>query len=493
MRYTARCMASLEEIRTERLRKLAILKQEGIPPYPARIPRDISLHEMTARFEELERAGKPLALAGRVMAIRGQGAIQFAVLFDGTARFQAVFKKDSMDEAPFRLFGETVDVGDILSVTGTPFTTARGEKSILVASWSMGAKSLRPLPEKWHGLENVEEKLRRRYLDLMLDDDLRELFRKRAKFWHTMRMFLLNEGYLEVETPVIETTTGGADARPFSTHHHALDIPAYLRISAGELWQKRLLVAGFPRVFEIGRIFRNEGISPEHAQDYTQMECYAAFADHEEGMAFVERMYRKVAEETFGTLVFSIGKFTVDLGKEWERYDYKETIKRLTDVDIDTADLSDIESALSRLQVEYERKNWNRVRAIDTLWKYCRRQLGGPGFLVGVPKEMSPLAKEDVEHPGLVAQFQPIIAGSEVGKGYSELNDPIDQAERFAAQEKMREAGDEEAQMNDRDFVEALEYGMPPAFGFGVSERLFAFLAGKPVREAQLFPLLKPR
>ncbi len=486
-------MASIEEIRDQRLKKLEALDRSGMEAYPNTIPRDYTLASTRASFEELERAGEPFSVAGRVMAIRGQGAILFVVLNDGTDTLQAVFKKDVASEKTLSLFVETADIGDIISVTGRPFVTQRGEKSIMVDAWVMGAKSLRPLPEKWHGLQDEEEKLRKRYLDLMLDPELKGLFVKKAKFWGAIRTFLVAEGFLEVETPVIELTTGGADARPFATHHHALDLDVYLRISCGELWQKRLIVAGFDKVFEIGRIFRNEGISPEHAQDYTQMEFYWAYATRDDGMALVERMYKQVAEETFGTLQFTIGKFTVDLGRPWERYDYAETIKKLANVDIAIASLSEIEAALTRLKVECEKKGWNKVRAVDALWKYCRRQLGGPGFLMNVPVEMSPLAKTDPKTRNTVLQFQPIIAGSEVGKGYSELNDPLDQARRFQAQQDLRDHGDEEAQMYDHDFVEALEYGMPPTCGFGVSERLFAFLANRPVREAQLFPLLRPR
>jgi lysyl-tRNA synthetase class 2 len=486
-------MASLEEIRGQRLEKLEALRRSGRDPYPPRILRDRTIAELRGSFDALSKSGNTVSIGGRVMAIRGQGAIRFAVLFDGTDRFQAVLKRDDMSEDEFTSFELFVDIGDVISVTGTCFATDRGEASVLVSSWVMGAKSLRPLPEKHVGLRDPEEKLRLRYLDLLTDPTLRELFHKKALFWQAIRTFMVREGFLEVETPVIERTTGGADARPFATHHHALDLDVYLRISAGELWQKRLMVAGFPKVFEIGRIFRNEGISPEHAQDYTQIEFYWAFAAQEDGMALVKRLYREAAQAAFGTLRFTIGKFDVDLGAEWETYDYGATIARLTGVNIATATISEIESVLRKLKVEYDPKGWNRIRAIDTLWKYCRKQLGGPGFLVGIPKEMSPLAKSDPADPTIVLQFQPIIAGSEVGKGYSELNDPIDQGERFAAQQAMRDAGDEEAQMADLEFVEALEYGMPPTCGFGVSERLFAFLANRPIRETQLFPLLRPR
>lgn len=485
-------MAGIEEIRTERLKKLLLLKEAGRVPYPNKIPRDFSLDHVRANFAALLEAKKEISIAGRVMAVRGQGAIQFVVLNDGTEKFQVVFKKDVIGDEEMAFFGSVIDVGDFISVTGELFTTQRGEESIMAKTWVMGAKSLLPLPEKWHGLQDEDEKLRKRYLDIMLDPELRELFVKKSKFWNAIRSFMLAEGFLEVETPVLENTTGGADARPFKTHHNALDMDVFLRISCGELWQKRLMVAGYNKVFEIGRIFRNEGVSPEHAQDYTQLEFYWGYANYEDGMELVERMYKHVAQEAFGTLQFTIGSFTVDLAEKWERYDYADTIKKFTDIDINVASMEDIEGALKRLKVEYDKKGWNRIRATDALWKYCRKKIGGPGFLINVPVEMSPLAKLSKDGK-TVEQFQPIIAGSEIGKGYSELNDPIDQEARFQAQQDMRDAGDDEAQMFDHEFVEALEHGMPPTCGFGVSERFFAFLANKPIREAQLFPLMRPK
>ncbi|MDD5417048.1 MAG: lysine--tRNA ligase, partial [Candidatus Aenigmarchaeota archaeon] len=286
--------------------------------------------------------------------------------------------------------------------------------------------------------------------------------------------------------------TGGADARPFITHHNALDIDVYLRISCGELWQKRLMVAGFEKTFEIGRIFRNEGIDPEHAQDYTQMEFYWGYADYNMSMKLVEEMYKYVAKKTFGTLKFKIGEHNVDLGKNWEVYDYVGIIKKNTGIDVNKADLKQIENKLKELKIEYSKKGFNFNRGIDNLWKYCRKNISGPGFLINVPVAMEPLAKRSEKNPNIVERFQVIVAGSEMGKGYSELNDPIDQAARFEEQNKMREAGDEEAQMYDKEFVEALEYGMPPTSGFGVSERLFNFLMNKPIRECQAFPLLRP-
>ena len=485
-------MSNLDEIRQARLNKLAILKEKGIDPYPAVSNASHTLAQLVAGFAVLESEKTVVTAVGRVMSFRSQGGLIFFDLFDGTGRFQSLLKKDTAEEA-FLLFDQTVDIGDFVEVSGNLFVTKRGQQTIEVSSWNMLSKSLSPLPEKWAGLQDVEEKMRKRYLDILFNDDVREMIVKKAKFWQSIRNFLVQEGFLEVETPVIENTTGGADARPFATHHNALDIDVYLRISAGELWQKKLMVAGFPKVFEIGRIFRNEGMSPEHLQDYTQMEFYWAYADYKKGMELVERMYKHVAMETFGTLEFKIGNFDVNLGNKWEIFDYTETILKITGVDISTADLKEVEGALKKFDIKYDTKGWNKIRAIDSLWKYCRKQIGGPGFLVGIPTELSPLAKTDTKNPAIVQQFQPLIGGSELGKGYSELNDPIDQANRFEAQSKLREAGDEEAQMFDHEFVEALEHGMPPTCGFGLSERVFAFLSNKPARETQIFPLMKPR
>ncbi len=485
-------MASLEEIRQERLHKLEILKNKGINPYPAQTVRDYSLSQVVADFSKLEAEGKSLSLAGRIMSIRGQGAIVFATLFDGTGSFQVLFKRDEMDEKAFTLFGEVADLGDFISVSGSLFTSSRGEKTIKAENWTMLSKSLRPLPEKWHGLTDEEERFRRRYLDILTNSEVREMVEKRSKFWQTMRNFLLERGFLEVETPILENTVGGAEAKPFVTHHNALDLDVYLRISP-ELWLKRLMVAGLPKVFEIGRIFRNEGMDAEHAQDYTQIEFYQAYADYRQGMDLVTELYREVAQKTFGTQIFSIKGFEVDLSKEWEEYDYASVIKEKTGIDVFSTSLLEVENKLKELGVDYDKKGFNLNRGIDNLWKYCRKQIAGPGFLINVPLVMEPLAKQNADKKDCVERFQIILAGSELGKGFSELNDPVDQANRFASQSKLREAGDEEAQMNDQDFVEALEHGMPPTFGFGISERLFSFLMDKPIRETQIFPLMRPK
>ena len=492
-------MASLEELRKTRLDKLALLQKAGMDPYPAKVPRSFCLADAKKHFEEYEEgkggvnAGKPVSLCGRVMAIRGQGAILFVVLDDGKSTFQAVVKKDVLDTKLFELFTAAVDIGDIVSVTGTFFKTNRGEQSILVTSWTMATKSLLPLPEKWHGLTDPDEKFRKRYLDFIMDPEARDIFYKKARFWEVTRAIMKEEGFLEVETPTLETTTGGAEATPFKTHHNDYDMDVYLRISVGELWQKRLMAGGFPKTFEIGRVYRNEGSSPEHLQEFTNLEFYWSYADYNDGMDLVVKMYRRIANEVFGTTKFTYKEHTFDLADEWKRIDYAEEIKKQTGVDIHSAKDSEIKKKLEGLKVSYD--GTNRERLVDTLWKYCRKNIAGPAFLVNHPMLVAPLAKSVKDIDGkptqTVQMFQPIIAGSEIGRGYSELNDPIDQRRRFDEQKKLLEGGDTEAMMSDSEFVEMLEHGMPPTCGYGFGERLFAVLANKPMRETVMFPLMK--
>ncbi len=483
-------MASLEEIRSARLQKLEILKSKGINPYPTKVPRDSDIAVVKGDFARYESEGAPVSLAGRVMTIRGQGAILFAVISDGTERIQAIIKKDTLSEDDFSLFVDTVDMGDFISVTGVPVTSKTGEQSIMATTWVMASKSLLPLPEKWAGLQDIEERFRKRYLDLLMNPDLHDLFEKKSRFWDVTRTFMKERGFLEVETPTLETTTGGAEATPFKTHHNDYDLDVYLRISVGELWQKRLMAAGFSKTFEIGRVYRNEGTSPDHAQEFTNMEFYWSFADYTDGMKLVRDMYIAIARDVFGVTKFTSRGHTFDLADEWGTIDYAEEIKRQTGVNIHNATESEIINKLEELSVKYDGKN--RERLMDTLWKYCRKNISGPVFLINHPILVSPLAKSNPDNFS-VQRFQPIIAGSEVGNGFSELNDPVDQRERFEIQQKLLSSGVDEAMMADWEFVEMLEHGMPPTCGFGFGERLFAILADKPLRELQLFPLMRPR
>lgn len=479
------------DIRAERIKKLALLKEVGMEAYPARTERDTTVADFLARFDDLEKGGSEATIAGRVMSLRGQGGIMFADVFDG-AKMQIVLQEGDMDAQLFSLFRDAVDIGDFIEATGVAYKTKRGEQSLKVSRWKMLSKSLLPIPSEHFGVKDEEKRLREREIDILTNPELRAMFERRSRFWRAVREFYLARGFMEVETPVLESTPGGADARPFTTHHNALDIDVYLRISCGELWQKRLLIAGFPKVFEIGRIFRNEGQSREHLQDYTQLESYEAFSDMTEGMRFVQDLYRHIAKAVYGQYTFEINGHTVDLADEWKQIDFCELIKKEFGIDPISCSEKEAIQAVRDAKIEVG-EQLNKARAIDHLWKGIRKSISGPAFLTGVPVYLEPLAKRSHKNPDTVERIQVIIAGSEVGKGFSELNDPQDQRARFEEQQKLRDAGDDEAQRLDLDYVRAMEYGMPPAFGFGMSERLFAFLENKPAHEVQFFPLLRPK
>jgi lysyl-tRNA synthetase class 2 len=480
---------SSDGLRDDRLKKIDILREAGMEAYPAESARDVSNADFLDSFEG--RGEKMTVLAGRVLSRRGQGGIQFLDLNDGTAKVQVVLQEDEMDVALFKLFADTVDIGDFIEVKGKTYTTKRGEKSLLASNWKMLAKSLQPIPDQWFGLKDEEKILRERYLDILLNPDVRAMFERRAKFWQSIRDFYLDRRFLEVESPVLENSPGGADARPFKTHHNALDIDVYLRIAL-ELWHKRLMVAGFPKVFEIGRVFRNEGQSREHLQDFTFLESYEAFSDMQKGQRFIQELYRHIAKEVYGKYTFQIGDHTVDLAEEWPLVDFVEAIEKEFGVNALTCTEEEAIQAARDAGVLTE-SDGNKARAIDSLWKSIRKKIAGPAFLVGVPVYLEPLAKRTPGNPETVERFQVLLAGSEMGKGFSELNDPIDQRARFEEQQAMRDAGDDEAQRLDEEYVKAMEYGMPPMFGFGVSERLFSFLENRPAHEAQIFPLLRPK
>lgn len=481
-------MASLEELRSVRLEKKKKLEESGFLSYPSKTNRTTDIKTLIDTFEE----GKVETIAGRILALRPQGALIFLNISDGSGMMQGLLKKnESEEDTLFDLFFDTVDIGDFVELSGSTFVTKRGEKTLQVGSWTMLTKSLLPLPEKWHGITDPDERYRKRYLDILSDPELKELFFKKAKFWDVIRAFMKEKGFLEVETPTLEITTGGAEANPFKTHHDDFDIDVYLRISIGELWQKRLMASGFPKTFEIGRAYRNEGTSPDHLQEFTNIEFYMAYADYEAGMMFVEELYKKIAYEVFGTTVFSTRGHTFDLSNSWERISYVDEIKKQTGIDVLEATESEMKEVLEKLEVVYSGEN--RERLMDTLWKYCRKNISGPAFLVRVPKLVSPLAKSCLDDARVTERFQVLLAGSELGNGFSELNDPIDQRERFTLQQELIDRGDNEAMMPEWEFVEMLEHGMPPTCGFGFGERLFAYLCDKPLREVQLFPLMRPK
>jgi len=483
-------MSDFQELRAEREKKVTKLREQGIDPYPATSHQTHSIADLLASFEDFQSINTSIILAGRVIARREHGAIAFLDIMDGTAKIQILCSQEEMGKEIFSGLLSSISTADFIEITGTAFITKRGTQALLAKNWRVLTKALANIPTEFFGIKDEDERYRKRYLDLMLNEELRDLFVKKAKFWDVTRAFMKENGFLEVETPYFEITTGGAEARPFITHHNDFNIEGYMRISVGELWQKKLMAGGFNKTFEIGKVFRNEGSSPEHLQEFTNMEFYWAYADYRDGMQLVRDLYIKIAEEVFGTTKFKTRGHDFDLTDKWTEIDYVSEIEKQTNINILTATEDDMKTRLTELSVQYDGDN--RERLTDTLWKYCRKNISGPAFLVNHPLLVAPLAKANAD--GQTAQmFQPIIAGSEVGRGYSELNDPIDQRQRFEQQQKLLEAGDDEAMMPDWEFVEMLEHGMPPTCGFGFGERLFAFLAGLPLREATLFPLMKPK
>ncbi len=482
-----------DEIREERIKKLELLRSKGIDPYPSKTARTHTVSSVLDVFEKIEKSNEEVVIAGRIMSKRGHGGATFFDVYDGTARMQAYIKEDEVGEESYALFHEAVDSGDIIEVTGTAFVTKRGQQSVLASKWGMLAKTLLPLPDKWHGLQDEELRFRKRHLDILMNSELKELFEKKARFWQEARWYLIQNGFTEVHTPTLEITTGGAEARPFVTHHNDYDMDVYLRISAGELWQKRLMSAGFPRTFEIGRIYRNEGSSPEHLQEFTNIEFYAAYMDFDEGLTFIENHFKHVLKEVFDDQKqWDIRGHRVDFGGAWKKIDYCDTVREMTGIDVLTASETEMQKKLKELKVAYEGNT--KERLTDTLWKYCRKQIAGPVWLINHPKLVSPLAKAHPEDPMKTIRAQLIIAGSELNNCYAELNDPEEQRKRFEEQQSLIDRGDDEAMMSDLEFVDMLEQGMPPTFGAStVGERFFSFLMDRNIRETQLFPLMRPQ
>lgn len=479
----------LEDIKKRRIEKVHALEQAGLEAYPSTTTRTHTNAVVIEQFDEL--ANQSVTIVGRIRSLRGMGKLVFAHIEDGTARLQVLVKDEVVGESAYKFIVDTFDVGDFIEATGTLFVTKTGEKTLQAASCRLLAKSLLPLPAEHFGIADEETKLRKRYLDILFDPETKELFVKKAKFWQAFRDFLLREGFVEMYMPVLEPTTGGAEAEPFVTHHNALGRDFYLRISL-ELPLKKMLVAGYEKVFEIGRIFRNEGISATHLQDYTQMEFYWAYADFDQLLSFWQRMYQYVIMETFGTLQIEVEGQVTDWSGSWQRVNYIDLFYEHTGIDLLTASDQDLRAYCDAHKITYE-DFVRRGRLIDLIFKKIRVNLpkDKPIFLVNQPIELEPLAKKVPGNPRLVQRAQLIAYGSELGKGFGELNDPIDQRERFAEQAKLREAGDAEAQMFDEGYVEAMEYGMPPAAGFGVADRLFSVLAGRPIRETVVFPPMK--
>jgi len=474
-----------------KLEKLENIKNSGMELYPEKSEKGMTNAEALEKFSELSGDKKEVILAGRVKSFRLMGNIAFAHIEDGTVKIQFFLNKKVLDADKFKLFTSNVEAGDFIEAKGILFETKAGEKSLEVSDWKMLSKNIRPIPTEYFGLKDEEMLLRKRYLDLMMNPETRELFRKKNVFWQTTRNFLSENGFLEVQTPVFEHIPGGAEAEPFVTHHNALDQDFYMRISL-ELPLKKLLIGGYEKVFEIGRVFRNEGIDREHLQEYDSMEFYSAYWDLEKGMEFTEEMYKKIVLAIAGGYKTTYEDNEIDWSKKFAIIDYFTEFKKETGIDLDgEVSAEELKKKADSLGIKYE-TNYGKGRMVDTIYKKTVRQkLVQPCFLTGHPIEVSPLSKADPKNPKKVLRFQIIAGKSELCNAFSELNDPIDQKNRFTEQVKAREAGDTEAMMYDEDFVEALEYAMPPAFGFGFSERFFAFIMNKSVRECVIFPAMK--
>ncbi|MFQ5796715.1 MAG: lysine--tRNA ligase [Candidatus Bipolaricaulia bacterium] len=489
----------MSDLREERLNKLKHLQARGIDPYPHHYkPRD-RIGEIREAFAELdpdEQVDRQAAVAGRITAKRVMGRAAFLDVQDASGKIQGYANVDTLGEERYTRFTD-LDIGDILGLEGTVFKTRTGELSIKIAEFQLLSKSLRPLPEKWHGLQDVEKRYRQRHLDLIANEEVRQLFLKRSRIVTAMRRYLDDRGFLEVETPILQPIYGGATARPFTTHHQALDRTLYLRIS-DELYLKRLIIGGFERVYEIGKDFRNEGISTTHSPEFTMLECYQAYADYHDMMTLTEEMVAKIAEQVLGETTISYQGKTVDLSPPWHRLTVVEAIARETGIDLERcATLEDLRQRAEELDLKLDpQPNWGKL-VDEILSEYVEPKLIQPTFLIDYPLELSPLAKR-VRDPGdrrleLVERFEPFVAGLEFGNAFSELNDPLDQRERFEAQERLHKAGDEEAQRIDEDFLMALEYGMPPTGGLGIGvDRVVMLLTDSPsIREVILFPILR--
>lgn len=488
-------MSSLKEIQSARYKKLALLAEFFGQIYPARTRRTHSVAEAIASFPKLAKDKKHFTLAGRVRALRPHGGSTFFDIEEDGKTFQAFLREEDLDKKLYALFGETIDIGDIVEITGTAYRTKRKEKSILVSEWRPLAKTLRPLPEKWHGLQDIEERYRTRALDLLSNQHTREVFITRARIITFLRSFFNTLGFLEVDTPILHPIPGGATARPFRTHHNALDADLYLRI-APELYLKRLLVGGYMRVYEIARNFRNEGIDITHNPEFTMVEAYMAYGDSEEIMKIIETMIRKLVRTLFKKKEFNYQGKLISVGTAYKRITFADAIKYYALLPhIETISKEDLSIAAKRFGIEIQENASRAVIMEDIFRKAVRPHLVQPTFVTAWPAALLPLAKRQADNPDIADSFQLYIGGIELVKGFSELNDPQDQKKRFEEQETFRKKGNEEASPSDQDYIENLEYGMPPAGGFGMGvDRLCLLMTNNHnIREVILFPTLRPK
>lgn len=488
-------MAAIEEIRNRRIQKLKQIEKAGMLAYPGAIKRTHTLLEAVERFSLLAKEEKEITVAGRIKSMREHGGSTFLHLQDATGTLQCYFKQDRLGENPYRFFLANFDIGDFIQARGILFATKRGEKTLEVADYKILAKALLPLPEKWHGLQDEEERFRKRYLDLIFNKEVKEKFEKRAAVLKAIREFLDTEGFLEVETPVLQSIYGGADAKPFTTHLNAFDLDMYLRISL-ELPLKRLLVGGLEKVYEMGRVFRNEGVDRQHNPDFTLLEFYWAYADYKDMMKFTEEFISSVVQKVTGSKEIEYEGKKLSFKTPWPRVEYAELFGKHLKLDIESQNRDALAKEAKKLGVEVA-KSMDKGHIMDAMYKKgIRPRLWEPQFVIHHPAEMKPLAKVRREDPAKAESFQLLMAGGwELVNAWSEQNDPMEQKRVFQEQESLFRKGLEDAQRMDADFVEALEYGMPPAAGFGMGvDRLVALLTDShSLREVILFPTMKPR
>ena len=477
-------------IRREKLDKIRAL---GVEPYGQKFEWDHHAADIRKEAEQLEKDETHVRIAGRIMIRRGQGKTAFCVLRDQTGDIQVYFKRDELPENEWALF-KLVDIGDILGIEGTVFTTHTGELTVRVLHFTMLSKSLRPLPEKWHGLTDKEQRYRQRYLDLIMNPEVRETFVKRAAMMSAIRKWYTDHGFLEVETPVLQPLYGGANAKPFTTHFNALDMTMYLRI-APELYLKRLLVGGYERIFEITRNFRNEGMDTRHNPEFTAIETYQAYGDIEDVINQTEQIVAACAMASYGSMKFTYEDTEIDVTPPWPRLTMAEAVKKYTGEDFDACQtIEDARAIADKLHVEYgEYDGFGKILS-ECFDSYVEEHLIQPVHITKHPIEVSPLSKLDPKDPRYTIRFESYIYGRELANGFSELNDPIDQRKRFELQVEERKHGDDEAHPIDEDFLTALEYGMPPTGGLGIGlDRLFMLMTNSAsIRDVLLFPAMKP-
>ncbi len=484
-----------EPLMQARLEKLRRLREEGVDPYPPRFSRSHSIGEVIAGFSSLateEHSGEQVMIAGRLIALRRMGKAVFLDLRDGSGRIQVYSSLDGLGETGYRALCES-DIGDFLGFSGEVFRTKRGELTVEIAEWTLLSKSLRPLPEKWHGLKDVELRYRHRSLDLIANETVRDTFTRRSRMVSGMRRYLDEHGFLEVETPMMQPIAGGATARPFVTHHNTLDVDLYLRI-APELYLKRLVIGGMERVYELAKNFRNEGVSTSHNPEFTTLEIYQAYTDYEGMMSLVEELIGVGAREATGSLQVLYQGETIDFSPPWRRVELVQTVEEATGIEIAGRSLPEINSQAKEKGIPLP--PLSRGKLIEHLFEeFVEATLIQPTIVKDYPIEISPLAKRKPDAEGIVERFELFVGGIEIANAFTELNDPLDQRARFDAQEKLRVAGDDEAQQVDEDFLFALEHGMPPTGGIGIGiDRLAMLLTdSRSIRDVILFPALRDR